>query len=89
MMRPAIELQDNGEAYTATGSSWTMTEGGDGGFSATDWTNGEIAYEEYVFGGISRSSTGGAGSWAVRPPSVISRSDPSREFDRRVRPLRR
>ena len=57
-------LQDNGEAYTATGSSWTMTEGGDGGFSATDWTNGEIAYEEYVFGGISRSSTGGAGSWA-------------------------
>lgn len=57
-------LQDNGEAYTATGSTWTETQGGDGGFSATDWTNGEIAYEEYVYGGISRSTTGGAGSWA-------------------------
>src|SRR5262249_54447953 len=57
-------LQDNGEAYTATGASWSMTQGGDGGFSATDPSNGEIAYEEYVFGGIARSTTGGAGSWS-------------------------
>jgi len=57
-------LQDNGEAYTATGGTWASTMGGDGGFSATDWTNGELAYEEYVYGGISRSTTGGAGSWS-------------------------
>src|SRR5262249_14079259 len=56
-------LQDNGEAYTATGATWAETYGGDGGVSATDWTNGELAYEEYVFGGIARSTTGGAGSW--------------------------
>ncbi len=57
-------LQDNGEAYTATGAAWSMTYGGDGGFSATDWTNGELAYEEYVYGAISRSTTGGAGAWS-------------------------
>lgn len=57
-------LQDNGEAYTATGASWSETAGGDGGFSATDWSNGEIAYEEYVYGAIARSSTGGASGWS-------------------------
>ena len=57
-------LQDNGEAYTASGASWSMTMGGDGGFSATDPSNGEIAYEEYVYGGISRSTSGGAGGWS-------------------------
>jgi hypothetical protein len=56
-------LQDNGEAYTADGITWFETEGGDGGFSATDWSDGEIAYEEYVYGAIARSSTGGASSW--------------------------
>ncbi len=56
-------LQDNGEAYTATGSSWSETNGGDGGFSATDWSNGENAYEEYVYGAIARSTTGGASGW--------------------------
>lgn len=57
-------LQDNGEAYTASGASWSETEGGDGGFSATDPSDGEIAYEEYVYGAISRSNTGGASSWS-------------------------
>lgn len=57
-------LQDNGEAYSATGATWTETQGGDGGFSLTDPSNGEIAYEEYVFGGIARSLTGGAGGWS-------------------------
>lgn len=58
-------LQDNGEAYIdlASGVGWEMTHGGDGGFSATDPSNGEIAYEEYVFGAIARSTTGGAGGW--------------------------
>ena len=57
-------LQDNGEAYTASGASWTRTAGGDGGFSATDWSNGEIAYEEYVYGAIARSTSGGASGWS-------------------------
>jgi Immune inhibitor A peptidase M6 len=57
-------LQDNGEAYTASGATWSETAGGDGGFSATDWSNGEIAYEEYVYGAIARSTTGGASSWS-------------------------
>ena len=57
-------LQDNGEAYTADGITWFETEGGDGGFSATDWSNGEIAYEEYVYAAIARSTTGGASGWS-------------------------
>jgi hypothetical protein len=57
-------LQDNGEAYSATGSTWTMTMGGDGGYSATDQSNGNIAYEEYVYGAIARSTTAGAGGWS-------------------------
>lgn len=56
-------LQDNGEAYAPDAVSWSETAGGDGGFSATDWTNGEIAYEEYVYGAIARSNTGGASNW--------------------------
>ena len=60
-------LQDNGEAYTAIGSSWSETAGGDGGFSATDWSNGEIAYEEYVYGAIARSNTGGASRLELYP----------------------
>ena len=40
------------------------TAGGDGGFSATDWSDGEIAYEEYVYGAIARSNTGGASGWS-------------------------
>lgn len=57
-------LQDNGEAYTATGATWSLTMGGDGGFSATDQSDGNNAYEEYVYGAIARSTTGGAGSWS-------------------------
>jgi len=56
-------LQDNGEAYTADGITWFETEGGDGGMSATDWANGEIAYEEYVYAAIARSTSGGASGW--------------------------
>ena len=57
-------LQDNGEAYTADGITWFETQGGDGGMSATDWENGEIAYEEYVYAAIARSTSGGASAWA-------------------------
>ncbi|HSP07937.1 MAG TPA: putative Ig domain-containing protein, partial [Acidobacteriota bacterium] len=56
-------LQDNGEAYTATGATWFETYGGDGGFSATDQSNGNNAYEEYVYAAIARSVNGGASGW--------------------------
>ena len=53
-------LQDNGEAYTAGTGSWSSAAGGDGGFSATDQSNGNNAYEEYVYAAIARSVNGGA-----------------------------
>lgn len=56
-------LQDNGEAYNAGGGSWFETFGGDGGFSATDQSNGNNAYEEYVYAAIARSINGGASGW--------------------------
>lgn len=57
-------MQDNGEAQSVvTGgviTDWLQTAGGDGGFSATDQTNGLYTYEEYVYAIISRSTDGGA-----------------------------
>jgi hypothetical protein len=32
--------------------------------SATDWSNGEVAYEEYVYAAIARSTSGGASGWS-------------------------
>lgn len=53
-------LQDNGEAYTAGTGTWSSSAGGDGGMSATDQSNGNYAYEEYVYAAISRSTNGGS-----------------------------
>ena len=45
--------------------AWAVSPGQPApGFSATDQTNGNLAYEEYVYGGISRSTSGGSGSWS-------------------------
>jgi hypothetical protein len=57
-------LQDNGHAYL-DGTSWRETYGGDGGFAAVDQTNENIAYEEYVYGAIRKSSDGG-NSWPLQ-----------------------
>lgn len=57
-------LQDNGHAYL-DGVSWRETYGGDGGFAATDQTNDNEAYEEYVYGAIRNSSDGG-NSWPLQ-----------------------
>jgi hypothetical protein len=52
-------LQDNGHAFLS-GGVWRETFGGDGGFAATDQTNDNAAYSEYVYGSIRSSSDGGA-----------------------------
>jgi hypothetical protein len=51
-------LQDNGHALLS-GGRWRATFGGDGGFAATDQTNDNEAYEEYVYAAIRNSDDGG------------------------------
>ena len=51
-------LQDNGHAFLSSGV-WRETVGGDGGFAATDQTNDNEAYSEYVYGSIRNSDDGG------------------------------
>ena len=56
--------QDNGSlVYTGSGTSWTKSFGGDGGFSAVDPTDGNYNYGEYVRLTLHRSTTGGAASF--------------------------
>ncbi|HCN37217.1 MAG TPA: hypothetical protein DIS94_05840 [Bacteroidetes bacterium] len=57
--------QDNGHLkLNAPGSSdWTMVVGGDGGYSAVDQTDSSIAYEEYVFLAMEKTTNSGV-SWA-------------------------
>jgi hypothetical protein len=58
-------LQDNGETCTTTApTGWTEVAGGDGGYSATDQTTPANNYEEYVYAGISRSTTGACGGYS-------------------------
>ena len=49
-------LQDNGQAYF-NGITWNQVQGGDGGQSAWDQTNGSYAYQEYVYAYITRNPT--------------------------------
>ena len=55
--------QDNGTLiYKGDSEGWTTTFGGDGGFSASDPTDSNYIYGEYVYLNIHRSTNGGAGS---------------------------
>ncbi|HTY10003.1 MAG TPA: T9SS type A sorting domain-containing protein [Bacteroidota bacterium] len=55
--------QDNGHMkYGGSGTSWTEVYGGDGGYAAQDQTNSSVAYEEYVYLSISKTTDGG-GTW--------------------------
>ena len=60
-------LQDNGEMKIEPSGRQLGTYGGDGGFSAVDPDNSQIAYEEYTFADI-RSTTNGGKSWTSVPP---------------------
>ncbi len=60
-------LQDNGEMKIEPGGRQVGTFGGDGGFSAVDPDNSDIAYEEYTFAAI-KSTTNGGQSWQDAAP---------------------
>ncbi len=52
--------QDNGHLqYTGSGTVWDQVYGGDGGYAAIDQSNANVAYEEYVYLDISKSTDGG------------------------------
>jgi hypothetical protein len=64
-------LQDNGEGkIDPSGKSYTVY-GGDGGFTAVDPDNADIAYEEYV-GGIMAKTADGGKTWTDIDPAVTS-----------------
>jgi hypothetical protein len=52
-------LQDNGEAKVDPDGKMYTVFGGDGGFTAVDPDNSDVAYEEYVGGDIAVTSDGG------------------------------
>jgi hypothetical protein len=52
--------QDNGHLKFSSGTSWNMVNGGDGGYAAQDQTNPLVAYEEYVYLQMSKTTDGGA-----------------------------
>ncbi len=52
--------QDNGELqFTGSGTNWNQVVGGDGGYTAVDQSNSNIAYEEYTYLQISKTINGG------------------------------
>ncbi len=56
--------QDNGHhKYSGSGTNWTEVQGGDGGYAAIDQTNSSIAYEEYVYLQIDKTTDGGT-NWS-------------------------
>ena len=62
-------LQDNGEMRIQPDGKQFETYGGDGGYSAVDPGNADIAYEEYVLGDM-RVTTDGGHSWRdMTPPT--------------------
>ena len=53
--------QDNGTLrYNGATETWNMTEGGDGGFTASDPTNSNYHFGEYIYGSVFRSADGGS-----------------------------
>ncbi len=53
--------QDNGTLRTNTGNldDWEMIYGGDGFYTIVDYTNSNIIYAEYQYGGLGKSTNGG------------------------------
>ena len=54
--------QDNGHLKFSSGTSWSEVEGGDGGYAAQDQSNSSVAYEEYVYLQMAKTTNGGS-SW--------------------------
>ena len=52
--------QDNGHLkYSGSGSTWTESVSGDGGYTAQDQTNSLVSYEEYVYLSMAKTTNGG------------------------------
>jgi len=52
--------QDNGHLkYSGSGSTWTESVSGDGGYTAQDQTNSLVSYEEYVYLEMAKTTDGG------------------------------
>jgi photosystem II stability/assembly factor-like uncharacterized protein len=52
--------QDNGHLkYSGSGSTWTESVSGDGGYTAQDQTNSLVSYEEYVYLTMAKTTDGG------------------------------
>ncbi len=58
--------QDNGSLYTNnSNTTWGVGIGGDGGYAAIDQTDSNYVYGELQFGGIHRSTEGGANASTI------------------------
>ncbi len=69
--------QDNGHQKFSSGTNWTMVEGGDGGYSAQDQTNANIAYEEYVYLQMEKTTDGG-NNWSSAISGLSDVGDPNK-----------
>lgn len=69
--------QDNGSIRTTTGNQddWYEILGGDGFHCHVDYTSSNIIYAEYQFGGISRSTNGGASFSSIRSGVDFTRTN--------------
>jgi hypothetical protein len=61
-------LQDNGEARIEPSGRQFEVFGGDGGYSAVDPDNSDVAYEEYVLGDMRVTKDGGRTWTDITPP---------------------
>ncbi len=59
--------QDNNTVRTLTGnlSDWDAILGGDGFYSMVDYTNSNIIYAEYQWGGLNKSTNGGSYMYSI------------------------
>jgi len=62
-------LQDNGEMKIEPDGRQLGLYGGDGGFSAVDPDNSKVAYEQYVYNDLAKTTDGGVTWSSVAPPA--------------------
>ncbi|KXK03208.1 MAG: glycosyl hydrolase [Chlorobi bacterium OLB4] len=69
--------QDNGHLKFTSGTDWDEVFGGDGGYSAVDQTDASVAYEEYVYLEIAKTTNGGS-NWITSITGLTDATDPSK-----------
>ena len=60
-----------------SGTDWDEVFGGDGGYSAVDQTDASVAYEEYVYLEIAKTTNGGS-NWITSITGLTDATDPSK-----------